>query len=114
MPKTDCRTFKVRLENENCNNYRGRFTGNPQQAAKKALTSLLNEKNKKTGKFNFVIKETTRGSKKKEYGYIGKKTKRKQPNKAYFPGSDTYVLYKYDTSVTSNKNFASTLNNKMN
>ena len=48
------RTFKVKLHNEDNTKFRGRFTGKtPQQAGKKALTSLLKESGKKTGKINF-------------------------------------------------------------
>lgn len=109
------RTFKVRLVDEKNNKFRGRFTGrNPQQAAKKALTSLLNEKNKKTGQFNYIIKESTRNSKKKEYAYSGKKMKRKTPNEVLFPGQKTPVLYKYDTSVRADKKMTKSLLNKMN
>lgn len=109
------RTFKVRLAEESDKKYRGRFTGkNPQQAAKKALTSLLSEKKKKTGHFKYIIKESTRGSKKKEYAYDGKKTKRKEPNEVFFPGQDKPVLYKYDTTVHSDKQLAKSLVNKMN
>lgn len=109
------RTFKVRLANETAKDYRGRFTGkNPQQAGKKALTSLLSEKNKKTGKFKYIIKESTRGSKKKEYAYVGEKTKRSKPNEVYFPGQDKPVLYKYDTTVHADKQLAKSLVNKMN
>ena len=109
------RTFKVRLADEKMNKYHGRFTGrNPQQAAKKALTSLLNDKNKKTGEFNYIIKETTRYSKKKEYAYSGTKLKRKTPNKVLFPGQKTPVLYKYDTTVRADKKMTKSLLNKMN
>lgn len=114
--KKNCqRTFKFRLNNESELQYRGRFTGkNPQQAAKKALTSILSEKNKKVGKFDFFIKETTRGSKKKEYAYTGKKSKRDKANKVYFPGQKEPVLYKYDTKVHTNKKLAKSLTDKLN
>lgn len=115
-PKKDgTRTFKMKLHNEADSKYRGRFTGkNPQQAAKKALTSLLGEKDKKTGNFKFIIKESTRSSKKKEYAYNGKKSKRSTPNEVFFPGSNEPVLYKYDTTVHTDKQFAKSLVNKMN
>ena len=104
------RTFKVKLASENDSEYRGRFTGkNPQQAAKKALTTLLGEQNKKTGQYKFIIKESTRGSKKREYAYNGTKTKRSEPNEVFFPGQDKPILYKYDTSVHSDKKLAKSL-----
>lgn len=109
------RTFKVKLSNELDKDFRGRFTGrNPQQAAKKALTTLLGEQNKKTGQYKFIIKESTRGSKKKEYAYNGKKTKRSEPNEVFFPGQDKPILYKYDTRVNSDKKLAKSLVSKMN
>lgn len=75
------RTFKIKLnENEFCS----RITGHtPKQAASKALTLIVNQKKQsgKTvrGKVIFTIKETTRGSKGKEYVYQGEKVKLKQP-----------------------------------
>lgn len=76
------RTFKIKLnENEFCS----RITGHtPKQAASKALTLIVNQKKQtggKTpkGKIIFTIKETTRGSKGKEYMYQGEKVKLKQP-----------------------------------
>ena len=77
------RTFKIKLnENEFCS----RITGHtPKQAASKALTLIINQKKQQTGgkpvkgKIVFTIKETTRGSKGKEYVYQGEKVKLKQP-----------------------------------
>lgn len=75
------RTFKIKIEeNEFCS----RITGTtPKQAASKALTLLLNQKKKAgkavKGKVSFTIKETTRGSKGKEYSYQGEKVKLKTP-----------------------------------
>lgn len=80
---TKKRTFKIKLtENEFCS----RITGHtPKQAASKALTLLVNM-NKKNGngktnrgKIVFTIRETTRGSKGKEYMYQGEKIKLKVP-----------------------------------
>ena len=113
--KTKLRTFKVRLNGEAVSKYRGRFTGrNPQQAAKKALTSILSEKKKKTGKYELIMRETTRGSKKKEYAYTGKKVKRKKANKVMFPGSSKPVVYKFDSIVHSNRELSKSLRNKLN
>jgi hypothetical protein len=76
------RTFKIKLnENEFCS----RITGHtPKQAASKALTLIINQKKQgggklAKGKITFTIKETTRGSKGKEYVYQGEKIKLKQP-----------------------------------
>jgi len=75
------RTFKIKL---NDNDFCSRITGNtPKQAASKALTLLINQKKQQgkaaKGKIVFTIKETTRGSKGKEYSYQGEKIKLKQP-----------------------------------
>ena len=75
------RTFKIKLEDEK---FCSRITGNtPKQAASKALTLLVNQKKQQgksiKGKIVFTIKETTRGSKGKEYSYQGEKIKLKQP-----------------------------------
>jgi hypothetical protein len=75
------RTFKIKLaDTEFCS----RITGStPKQAASKALTLLINQKKKAgkpiKGKQVFTIKETTRGSKGKEYSYQGEKVKLKTP-----------------------------------
>jgi hypothetical protein len=75
------RTFKIKLADaEFCS----RITGStPKQAASKALTLLINQKKKSgkptKGKVAFTIKETTRGSKGKEYSYQGEKVKLKTP-----------------------------------
>ena len=75
------RTFKIKLEDEK---FCSRITGNtPKQAASKALTLLINQRKSQgkqvKGKVIFTIKETTRGSKGKEYSYQGEKIKLKQP-----------------------------------
>ncbi|MBA42668.1 MAG: hypothetical protein CMF62_01490 [Magnetococcales bacterium] len=62
----------------------GRFSGSkPKQAANKALTSILkelkNEKKNTKGKIDFQIRECTRGSKCKEYSYVGERRKLDQP-----------------------------------
>jgi hypothetical protein len=63
---------------------KGRFgASKPKQAGSKAFTSLLRElktNNKKTGgAIKFTIKECTRGSKQKEYNYVGERKKLKKP-----------------------------------
>lgn len=75
------RTFKIKLsDSEFCS----RITGNtPKQAASKALTLIVNQKKQGgkvlKGKIIFTIKETTRGSKGKEYTYQGEKVKLDKP-----------------------------------
>ena len=76
------RTFKIKV---NDNEYCSRITGHtPKQAASKALTLIINQK-KVTGggpikgKTLFTIRETTRGSKQKEYSYQGEKMKLTTP-----------------------------------
>lgn len=98
------RTFKVKLHKEDSSKFRGRFTGKtPQQAGKKALTSLLKETGKKTGKIDYVLKEISRGCSKKEYGYSGEKFKRKTPNEVIFKNIDKPIKYNYDSKILSNK-----------
>lgn len=75
------RTFKIKLEDDK---FCSRITGNtPKQAASKALTLLINQRKQNgksvKGKLQFTIRETTRGSKGKEYTYMGEKVKLKQP-----------------------------------
>ena len=75
------RSFKVRLPGSE--SYEGRFTGlTPYQAANKALSSYYrsNAKAKTKGKqITFTIKESTRGSRKGEYTYYGKREKLATP-----------------------------------
>nr|QFG73952.1 MAG: hypothetical protein [Megaviridae environmental sample] len=75
------RTFKIVLSE---GEFSSRITGNtPKQAANKALTRLIKQRrvNKKptTGKIEFTIKETTRGSKQKTYSYVGQQQKLPTP-----------------------------------
>lgn len=78
--KKSVRSFKVKLPETDT--YIGRFTGlTPYQAANKALTKYYKEnKNKNVStQVTFTIKESTRGSKKKEYTYNGNRTKLTTP-----------------------------------
>jgi len=75
------RSFKVKLPGSET--YEGRFTGlTPYQAANKALSSYyrlkLTAKQRKT-RIRFTIRESTRGSKKGEYTYHGKREKLTTP-----------------------------------
>ena len=74
------RSFKVKLPGSTV--FEGRFTGlTPYQAANKALTKLykLNKNKNLSKQVTFTIKESTRGSKKKEYTYNGNRTKLSTP-----------------------------------
>lgn len=90
---TKKRTFKIKLaDSEFCS----RITGStPKQAASKALTLLINQKKKSgksvKGKIAFTIKETTRGSKGKEYNYQGEKIKLKEPTEYTIKSADGQV-----------------------
>ena len=73
------RSFKVRLPGSE--SFEGRFTGlTPYQAANKALSSYYRANPKsKVSQITFTIKESTRGSKRNEYSYNGKREKLKTP-----------------------------------
>lgn len=75
------RSFKVRLPGSD--SFEGRFTGlTPYQAANKALSSYYRTNltaKQKGAKITFTIKESTRGSKKNEYTYNGKREKLATP-----------------------------------
>merc|ERR1712227_920169 len=78
--KKSVRSFKVKLPNSSV--FEGRFTGlTPYQAANKALTKLykLNKNKNLSKQVTFTVKESTRGSKKKEYTYNGNRTKLSTP-----------------------------------
>ena len=80
VTKKSTRSFKVRLPGSTT--FEGRFTGlTPYQAANKALTKLykLNKNKNVSKRVTFTIKESTRGSKKKEYTYNGNRTKLSTP-----------------------------------
>lgn len=77
------RTFKIKTGEDE---YRSRITGHtPKQAASKALTLIVNDAKAsgKTvkGKVCFTIRETTRGSRGKEYCYQGEKVKLAEPTR---------------------------------
>ena len=78
--KKSTRSFKVRLPGSTV--FEGRFTGlTPYQAANKALTKLykLNKNKNLSKQVTFTIRESTRGSKKKEYTYNGNRSKLSTP-----------------------------------
>ena len=70
--KKKVRTFKVLVDGV----FRQRYTGrNPKQAASKAFTALVRESKRTNGKLpsGFTVRESTKGSKKKIFRYIGER-----------------------------------------
>ena len=60
--------------------FSGRYTGTPVQAARKAFSSLRGNRNEMT----VVVKETTRGSNRKEYKYRIRRTRLENPEPVHF------------------------------
>jgi hypothetical protein len=91
------RTFKVKFNNNA--DYEGRYTGkNPRQAASKALSQHL--RGKKNGKVTIMVKETTQGSNKKEYTYIGERVKLTPPV-VYDVAGGKQIVRKYVNKIRS-------------
>jgi len=92
---------------------RGRFCGTkPKQAANKALTSIIRSMTKDgkdtTGEIKFSIKECTRGSKAKEYRYIGRRQELLKPmeveiGKKGDVANKKTISYKYNNKVMKDK-----------
>lgn len=101
------RYFKVKYEN---NSPTGRFSGTkPKQAANKALTSILKlrEGAGKSTKVQvrFSIVECTRGSKHKEYSYVGERVELAKPMEVKIgkgPNAKT-IKYRYNNKVFKDK-----------
>lgn len=107
--KPSTRYFKAIVEGGEAH---GRFSGaKPKQAANKALTSILKTKEQKGGAVNgeikFTIIECTRGSKHKEYHYVGKREKLSTPMKVKIgSGPNAKVIeYKFNNRVMKDKNY---------
>jgi len=91
----------------------GRFSGNkPKQAANKALTSILKTREQNgggasgaSGEIKFSIIECTRGSKHKQYNYIGQRVKLDKPMKVKIGrGADAKEIeYKFNNRVMKDK-----------
>jgi len=102
------RFFKVIVDGGEAH---GRFSGTkPKQAANKALTSILKTKEQKggagaTGEIKFSIVECTRGSKHKQYNYIGQRVKLDKPMKVKIgSGADAKEIeYKFNNRVMKDK-----------
>lgn len=98
--KKKTRSFKIKLAEEKAY---GRYTGDsPYQAANKALSELIRKKKQDgkatTGKINFTLIESTKGSSNKEHKYTGKRIPLKKP-----------ITYETKNGVTVTKNFKNEL-----
>jgi hypothetical protein len=101
------RYFKVKYDN---NSPTGRFSGSkPKQAANKALTSILKLREgagqSTTIKIRFSIVECTRGSKHKEYSYVGERVELEKPMEVKIgkgPNAKT-IKYRYNNKVFKDK-----------
>jgi hypothetical protein len=85
----------------------GRYTGNtPKQAGSKAFTKML-QRNKKEGintkDANIFLRESTRGSYRKTYGYYASRNKLKEPQILEIPDDETgdikTITYHYRNDV---------------
>jgi hypothetical protein len=101
------RYFKVVYEN---GQPKGRFSGTkPKQAANKALTSILKTRESDgkstTTKIKFSIIECTRGSKHKEYNYVGERVKLDKPMEVTIgKGANAKTIkYRYNNKVFKDK-----------
>ena len=95
------RSFKVKLSNKG--KATGRYTGDsPYQAANKALSEIVRKKVKAgksvTGKINFGLVESTKGSSHREHLYVGKRIKLKKPIK-YQIGCGTEIVKKFKNEL---------------
>ena len=101
------RYFKVKYDN---NTPTGRFSGTkPKQAANKALTSILKLREGAGQSTNvqirFSIVECTRGSKHKEYSYVGERVELEKPMEVKIgkgPNAKT-IKYRYNNKVFKDK-----------
>jgi hypothetical protein len=98
------RYFKLIFENDTS----GRFVGaKPKQAANKAFTQLVKQKAKETNEdmldkeLRFKLIECTRGSRRKEYEYIGVREKLKEPLTVAIKGTDRdkSIVYNYINKI---------------
>lgn len=101
--KTTTRYFKVIVNGEEP---RGRFSGSkPKQAANKALTSILRERegnnDSTNGQIKFSIVECTRGSRCKEYSYVGERVELEEPMEVKI--GNKLISYRYNNKVSKDK-----------
>src|SRR5579883_1821915 len=94
------RYFKCIFNNEEFGRYSGRT---PKQAANKALTSIIKSnggnQNCVGNKYNFVLRECTRGFKSKEKEYEGSRVKLDNPIIVKIKDGDKEICYKYLNKV---------------
>lgn len=90
----------------------GRFSGNkPKQAANKALTSIIHDRQEKDEPtdidIKFKIVECTRRSKQKKYYYVGSRVELPKPVEVKIKnptdGSFKTIKYKYNNKVSKDK-----------
>ena len=98
------RYFKVisvdgkKIKDDDEGRYKITPKSSPGGAARKAFSQLTKKYN--TNKIVFVIKETTQGSKKKEYGpYEGIRVRLTTPKKVMYKGSKKPVLIKHEDKI---------------
>jgi len=101
------RYFKVIIDEGDAH---GRFSGQkPKQAANKALTSILKSKEKDgdnvAGKIKFSIVECTRGSRHKQYNYVGERIELENPMTVTIGSGDNKkeIEYKFNNKVMKDK-----------
>ena len=83
----------------------GRYVSStPSSAAKKAFNEMVRHKKSKSKSknksisVNLTVRETTEGSKKKEYSYKVKRVVLKEPRVVVLKNGDE-IVYRYDTKV---------------
>jgi hypothetical protein len=103
------RSFTVISVNGKEKSEGGRYlSNNPSGAVRKAFNELLRKKNSKSKskskgkkgnvKMLLVLRETTEGSKKKEYSYKVKRVILKSPRRVELKNGQE-IVYRYDTKV---------------
>lgn len=102
------RHFKLIIDGKPC----GRFSGKPKQAASKAFSCYLKHLEKSNlsieGKIKFSIQECTRGSKYKQYNYIGERIQLNNPITVIINSKDDnetkkVISYRYNNRVIRDK-----------
>jgi hypothetical protein len=92
------RSFTVVAANHGKNG--GRYmSATPMAAAKKAGRQLFNEAKKTIRTIHFVVRETTRGSAKKEFKYVITKHKLAKPKTIERGGVKVHVHHEYAISA---------------
>lgn len=98
------RSFTVVSVNGKPKSDGGRYiSANPSGAAKKSFNELLRKKSKSKSKkasvkMVLVLRETTEGSKKKEYCYRVKRVTLKSPRRVELKNGQE-IVYRFDTKV---------------